>query len=65
VPRNDWPFEDWFRLAVLNMNMAPQDFWNLPARDWFWLCRKRDVAAIDETSFQALFEAFPDEKEPS
>jgi hypothetical protein len=64
-PSSDWPFQTWFRLAVLQMNIAPQDFWNMALRDWFWLCRAGQSNALTRESFDSLFEQFPDDQTPS
>jgi hypothetical protein len=56
----DWPFEKWLRLAIIHLKLSPEDFWNMPVRDWFWLCRKSEKTAVSLDDFQELFQQFPD-----
>jgi len=56
-----WPFEKWLRLAVIHLKLSPEDFWNMPVRDWFWLCRNAQNTPVSLDDFQSLFEQFPDE----
>lgn len=56
-----WPFQAWLRLAVLHMKLSPDAFWDMPVRDWLWLCQNRDEAPLTAHDFTPLFEAFPDE----
>lgn len=59
---SNWPFEAWLRLAVLHMKISPESFWDMPVRDWFWLCRVSQKQSVSWDDFQGLFEQFPDER---
>lgn len=56
----NWPFEKWLRLAVIHLKLSPEEFWDMPLRDWFWLCKKTENAVLSRDDFQSLFEQFPD-----
>ena len=58
---NDWHLMIWFRLAVLQLHIQPDAFWDMPLRDWLWLCRKSSKVSISEQDLTALMAQFPDE----
>ena len=57
----NWPFDIWFRLAVLHMHISPDDFWNMNVRDWFILCQPPEVVQFSKLDLTELMQAFPDE----
>jgi len=57
-----WPFQKWLKLAVVHMKISPEEFWDMPVRDWFWLCQTSQNKAISLDDFQSLFEQFPDKE---
>ncbi len=30
-----WPFDIWQKIAVTQLGISPQDFWQISLRDWF------------------------------
>ena len=60
----DWPFKFWFRLAVLQMSLTPETFWNMDVIDWLTLCKKDEGEAMSPADFDALIKQFPDGKVP-
>ncbi len=57
---SNWPFEIWLRLAVLQMGLAPETFWEMDVRDWLTLCKREEGKALSPADFEALQKLFPD-----
>lgn len=57
----NWPFKPWFRLAVTQLNIAPDVFWNMAVRDWLWVCAADSKHALSLENFHSLFEDYPDD----
>lgn len=55
-----WPLMAWFRLAVLQLHIQPENFWDMPLRDWLWLCRKTSKPSFLEQELEVLMAQFPD-----
>lgn len=58
----NWPIEAWFRLAVLHCHISPDAFWNMPLRDWLWLCQLSSNTKFSQAKLTDLMAQFPDEK---
>lgn len=60
------PWGDWFAAAVIQMKLAPDDFWRLTPREWRWLAAAFGPAGgaerLDVETLAALIAAYPDEK---
>ena len=39
--KNDenWPFEAWLKIVVLQFGLSPEDFWKMSLKDWVALTR--------------------------
>lgn len=61
---SNWPFQIWLRLAVLQMDLTPDNFWNMDVIDWLTLCKKDESKALSLTDFRALQDQFPDKEVP-
>lgn len=59
---NNWPFENWLRLAVFQMNLSPKEFWNMDLKDWLILCRPVKMTTFTRQNFEALLSQFPDDE---
>lgn len=35
----DWPYEAWLKIAVMQLGLSPQDFWQMSVMDWFALTK--------------------------
>jgi len=33
----DWPFEAWLKIAVMQLGLSPKEFWEMSLCDWFAL----------------------------
>lgn len=55
-----WPFANWHRLAVRQLQIPPNEFWAMPLRDWLTLITSAPPA-IGLTDLHALMKDFPDE----
>ena len=55
-----WPFENWLRIAVMQMGLNPSEFWNLSLNDWRTLTRSNDLEPLPREVFEKLRDAYPD-----
>lgn len=55
-----WPFETWLRLAVIQMGLTPETFWEMDVIDWLTLCKKEMKSVLSLADFEALQKQFPD-----
>jgi len=46
VKPNNWPFEGWLKIAVMQLGLTPSEFWKLSLVDWFALTRPRRSNAM-------------------
>lgn len=59
---NDWPFENWLRLAVFQMKLTPKEFWDMDLKDWLVLCRPMKITRFTRQNLEDLLKQFPDEE---
>lgn len=48
MDKQDWPFDAWLKLAVLQLGLTPAEFWALSLIDWFALTRKSNSAPMNK-----------------
>jgi len=36
----DWPFEAWLKIAVIQLGLSPKEFWGMSLCDWFALTQR-------------------------
>ena len=42
----NWPFEVWLKIAVLQLGLSAEAFWNMSLMDWFALTRHTAPSAM-------------------
>ena len=42
----EWPFEAWLKIAVLQLGLSPQAFWEISLCDWFALSKSSVTQAM-------------------
>lgn len=54
-----WPFQDWHRLAVRHLHIAPSEFWAMPLADWLSLIAM-DAPTLDRAALDQMIKEYPD-----
>ena len=52
----NWPFEVWLKIAVMQLGISPQNFWDMSLTDWFAITktsapkrmRKSDLIKLEQ-----------------
>lgn len=60
LENDDWPFDDWLRIAVKVLRISPGEFWAMSLRDWITLTRDSQ-AKITRSDLTVLMRDFPDD----
>lgn len=50
----DWPFEVWLKIAVMQLGLSPQDFWQMSVMDWFALTKASYPLAMSKADLIKL-----------
>jgi len=50
----DWPFEAWLKIAVMQLGLSPQDFWQMSVMDWFALTKPSFPRAMSKADLIKL-----------
>ncbi len=60
--KDEWPFDDWMRLAVTRFGIAPSEFWRMSLRDWLTLSRPRFQGGLSAENLAELMRCYPDKE---
>lgn len=50
----DWPFEPWLKIAVMQLGLSPEAFWEMSVMDWFALTKKSAPRAMTKADLIKL-----------
>jgi len=57
----NWPFQTWHTIAVRRFGLSPDQFWDMPLRDWLALIGEASRAGVSRDDLQNLMKLYPDE----
>lgn len=50
----NWPFEAWLKIAVCQLGLTPQAFWEMSLTDWFSLTQSGAAQAMSKADLIKL-----------
>ena len=55
-----WPFDQWLQIAVRRFGLSPNEFWEMPLREWLSLMQATHLHGFDRAVMADLMKDFPD-----
>jgi len=62
VKTDNWPFEAWLKIAVMQLGITPKEFWKISLIDWFALTRQSAPQAMRQRDLIKLEQDYDTQK---
>ena len=57
---NDWPFEAWLKIAVMQLGLSPSEFWQISLIDWLAITRPHRRAVMTKETLLKMEQDYAD-----